>query len=119
MGVVSKSKLLMCTPICGSPPCDEFRALCSYGIPLGAPANLAQMSPVAGSDTLMAFDGLRLGAKIPMTREQKQLQCISACRKASPDYTQYMLADDSACLCTKVDVPASEDPKGIYIVDIG
>ena len=46
---------------CGSAPCDEFRALCSYGTAMGAPEGLDQYSTVDGSNTLFAFGGDRLG----------------------------------------------------------
>ena len=95
---------------CGNAPCDEFRALCSYGIPMGAPEGLDQYSTVAGSNTLFAFNGDRLGVKVPMNREQKQLQCISKCRKSGSDYKYYMLSDNDACLCSKIDVTATADP---------
>ena len=95
----------------GSGSCDEFRALCSYGRPLGAPQGAAQFSAATNvPDTFFAFQGIRLGVKVPKTKAQMQRDCISACRQTSPDYGFYLLSDRTACLCSKTAITASEDP---------
>ena len=51
----STTTATLCPSPQGTAPCDEFRAICSYGITLGAPAGVDQYSAKAGANTLFAF----------------------------------------------------------------